>query len=383
MVLRRVYVLMYRLLSIAVLAASTLAYTPLSDDSLHNLPSEESDFDVDEGLLLAPILIPRVPGTPGHQRVQEHFVNFFRKHLPDWAVEWHNSTSTTPATGSQEVPFTNLIFRRDPPWAAVGDVGRLTLVAHYDSLYQPEGFIGAVDSAAPCAILLHVARSIDQALTKRWDAMLASGEAGSGLEDEKGVQILFLDGEEAWVSWSNTDSLYGARALAEAWESTPHPAVSVYRTPLHSISIFVLLDLLGAANPRVPSWFQATHWAYKHLAAIEERMRKLELLETKPANPFLPESNKSPHQFSMGFVQDDHIPFMARGVDILHVIPYPFPPVWHTIDDDGAHLDIPTVRDWAKIITAFAAEWMDLEGSMPTFSPEEKKSRKYSDKSEL
>lgn len=60
-------------------------------------------------------------------------------------------------------------------------------------------------------------------------------------------------------------------------------------------------------------------------------------------------------------VQDDHMPFMARGVDILHVIPAPFPPVWHRIEDDGDHLDAPTVNDWAIIVEAFVAEWYHLE----------------------
>ena len=58
---------------------------------------------------------------------------------------------------------------------------------------------------------------------------------------------------------------------------------------------------------------------------------------------------------------------MARGVEVLHIIPSPFPiAVWHTIDDDGEHLDAKTVEDWAKIVTAFVGEWMDLEGY---FSP--------------
>ena len=56
---------------------------------------------------------------------------------------------------------------------------------------------------------------------------------------------------------------------------------------------------------------------------------------------------------------------MARGVEILHMIPNPFPPVWHTMDDDGEHLDLDTTEDWAKMVTAFTAEWMDLEGFMP------------------
>jgi hypothetical protein len=32
-----------------------------------------------------------------------------------------------------------------------------------------------------------------------------------GMGEESGVQILLLDGEEAWVQWSGEDSLYGSR----------------------------------------------------------------------------------------------------------------------------------------------------------------------------
>ena len=196
-------------LTVLLLAGLAAAYAPLSDASLRAVPSGGGDFDIRTGALLSPILIPRVPGTPGSAKAQEHFASFFKSQLPLWTAEWHNSTSTTPATGSTLVPFSNLIFRRDPPWAKTGDVGRLTLVAHYDSLYRPEGFIGATDSAASCALLMHVARSVDAALSRKWER----GSEGDGLEDveEKGVQIVFLDGEEAWVSWTETDSIYGAR----------------------------------------------------------------------------------------------------------------------------------------------------------------------------
>lgn len=108
------------------------------------------------------------------------------------------------------MPFVNLIMTRDPPWTQPGDVGRLTLVAHYDSKREPKGFIGATDSAAPCAMIMHAARSVDAALTKKWEAMAAEG-LDNGLEEEQGLQILFLDGEEAFVNWSDSDSLYGAR----------------------------------------------------------------------------------------------------------------------------------------------------------------------------
>ena len=56
------------------------------------------------------------------------------------------------------------------------------------------------------------------------------------------------------------------------------------------------------------------------------------------------------------------MPFLKRGVNVLHLIPMPFPKVWHTMEDDGEHLDLGTVRDWARIVGGFVAEWMDLEG---------------------
>ena len=144
------------------------AYAAISDATLRSLPRPGSDFNIQDGDLLAPILRPRVPGTPGSLAVLEHFIHFFKTKLPDWTIELQNSTSKTPATGNKDVPFVNLIAYRDPPWADSGDVSRLTLVAHYDSKLTPTGFIGATDSAAPCAMILHSIRSIDIALTKKW-----------------------------------------------------------------------------------------------------------------------------------------------------------------------------------------------------------------------
>lgn len=130
-----------------------------------------------------------------------------------------------------------------------------------------------------------------------------------------------------------------------------------YRTPLNQISLFMLLDLLGGGDPMVPSYYLETHWAYQNLANIEARMRGLNLLESQPRGAFLPDINNT---IAAGGISDDHLPFIHRGVPILHVIPSPFPSVWHKMIDDGAHLDMPTTRDWAKIVTAFALEWLDM-----------------------
>ncbi|KAK5064202.1 hypothetical protein LTR84_000035 [Exophiala bonariae] len=350
-----------------------VAYKPLSDDTLkHRLPlPETADFDIHTGNLLAPILIPRVPGTPGSQKVLKHFVDFFRTALPTWTVSFQNSTSKTPTHGDTDVPFVNLIASRDPPWAQPGNVGRLTLVAHYDSKYTPEGFIGATDSAAPCAMIMHAIRSIDAALTKKWENMQTQDDIDLEFEEDKGIQVLLLDGEEAFKDWTATDSIYGARSLAEEWEHTMHPATSIYRSPLDSIELFVLLDLLGSPeNLQIPSWQHSSHWSYVRMAEAEQRLRQLGMFKSNPKHTWLPEKNKKDtDRFSSYVMQDDHIPFIARGVQVLHLIPSRFPSVWHTINDDAEHLDIPTVEDWALLTAVFAAEYLELDDffeSLPT-----------------
>lgn len=137
-------------------------------------------------------------------------------------------------------------------------------------------------------------------------------------------------------------------------------ATASFPNRLNQISLFVLLDLLGASDPTIPSYFIPTHWAYQAMAKVEQRMRDMGLLESKPAKPFLYDSDREVSQFGPPRIGDDHQPFMARGVDVLHLIPSPFPRVWHTMDDDGAHLDMGVSRDWAKITTAFALEWLDM-----------------------
>ena len=197
-----------------LLLLPTHAYKPLSDSFLRAIPSPGPDVNWRNGSLLAPLLIPRVPGTPGQAKAQHHFVEYFKTELLGWSIEWQNSTSRTPVSGGAELPFANLIFKREPPWVKPGQANLLTLVAHYDSKYQPEGFIGAIDSAAPCAMLLFTAKVIDTYVQRMYDEMQELGEGGT-VEMDMGVQILFLDGEEAFGDvWTDEDSLYGSRYVS-------------------------------------------------------------------------------------------------------------------------------------------------------------------------
>lgn len=345
------------------------AYQKLSDDSLKALTRPGDEFDIQKGAILSPILQTRVPGTDGHAAVLDHIVKYIRTTLPKWDIAFQNSTSKTPVTGNKDIPFVNVIARRDPPGVPAGDIARLTLVAHYDSKLDPEGFIGAIDSAAPCAMLIHTMQNIDEALDKKWAAADEHG-LDMTLDESRGIQILFLDGEEAFKHWTSTDSLYGARSLVENWSSTLNPAMSTFKTELSSIELFVLLDLLGSKDPYIQSFYPTTHWAYQNIGDLEQRLRAVGQFKSTGADPWFVDTLKTYQEVEpTGGLEDDHIPFLARGVEVVHVIdftPYRgFPSVWHTIDDDGEHLDMPTVEDWSVLMAGFAAEWMELEGYLP------------------
>ncbi|XP_063168168.1 glutaminyl-peptide cyclotransferase-like protein isoform X2 [Candoia aspera] len=120
-------------------------------------------------------------------------------------------------------------------------------------------------------------------------------------------------------------------------------------------SLFVLLDLLGAPRPTIQNHFLATAGWFKRLISIEERMHQLSLLQShSQEQPYF--QRDSPY----GFIEDDHTPFLRKGVPVLHLIATPFPRVWHTLEDTEANLHPPTVENLSKILAAFLAEYLWL-----------------------
>lgn len=323
--------------------------------------------------LLEPILKVRLPGTPNSAQVRAHFEAFFngtsttstKLGTPDspWRFEVDAFQADTPVEAN--VSFANVVATRDPPGAVDGEVGRLTLVAHYDSKREPDGFIGAVDSAVPCALIMWIVKQVDAALTAKWASEGAAAEARAK-GGAKGLQVLFLDGEEAFKEWTATDSVYGARHLATAWDEPSFGPTSVRRSRLDSIDLFVLLDLLGAASPRVPSYYKHTDWAHRELGKLQTLFQQL---DTSSSSKGTRSDSKSKTWFPRdtqfplaGQIGDDHLPFFNLGVPVLHLIPIPFPAQWHKMEDDAAHLEMEAVREWARIMGAFVAGYMEVGG---------------------
>ncbi|KAG6853912.1 hypothetical protein C0991_012581 [Blastosporella zonata] len=340
------------------LAASSVANLISNPDPIKQLdPSNPASH-------VSKILIPRVSDTENNTLVRNYIISTLK--ALDWHIEVDEFTDTTPIGTKQ---FRNVIATKDPTATR-----RVILSAHYDSKYgasYPDNqFVGAIDSAAPCAMMLDLAETLNPLLVQRKKRL------DDGLEDDEDVadttlQLVFFDGEEAFVAWTATDSIYGARHLADKWESTyisPHDKrrLGMQSTELAGIEHLILLDLLGAPDPQIRSYYLDTAWLFDALASVERR------LGDSGAFTFGEEQGMAPGKWSSyfrsrvetqmnyGYVGDDHVPFLERGVSILHLIPEPFPHVWHTLRDDASALDIPTLRRWNIMLRVFLSEYLHL-----------------------
>ena len=104
-------------------------------------------FDV----TLDPILVPRVVGTPSHSKVKQYIID--QMQALGWDVQTDKFTDNTPL-GKKN--FENIISTLDP-----NAPRNLVLACHFDSKYSREGtFIGATDSAVPCAMMISLARDL-------------------------------------------------------------------------------------------------------------------------------------------------------------------------------------------------------------------------------
>jgi len=278
------------------------------------------------------ILIERVPDTDGSKTVRD----FISNEMSDlgWTIE---EDAFEEDTVIGKVKFTNIIATLNP-----NAPRRLVLVCHYDSKISPKGFLGATDSAVPCAQMINLAHTMKMDLD----------DQKSLKDNELTLQFLFLDGEEAFIQWTSTDSIYGSRHLAEKLAGTDYEFNRIEGKELDRMDIFVLLDLLGAKDPTIISSQESTDPWFRKLIEIEEGLLSINAITT-------PRIFSNMRVRRLG-IEDDHIPFLRRNVPILHLIPVPFPDVWHKIEDNGDAVDYPTVEKLNKILRVFVSEFLEL-----------------------
>lgn len=193
------------------------------------------------------------------------------------------------ATPIGDIEMANIIARVAPRAGAPAEP-RIVLASHYDTkLFSGLDFVGANDGASSTAVLLEIARAL--------------AKHPPGLP----VDLVFFDGEEAVVSWTDTDSTYGSRSLAARWQTAGE---------IESIGALILLDMVGDADLQIPREINSTAWLNDVVwDAARELGYAAQFPETRHA------------------IMDDHLPFIDAGVDAIDLIDFTYGPghrYWHS-----------------------------------------------------
>ena len=222
-------------------------------------------------------------GSANHKKLE----NYILSHLKGDSVEEDAFVADTP---DGKFPVRNLIAKFPGTREGV-----IVIAGHYDTNYplRNTGYVGANDGGSSTAILLELANQF-------------RGKKREGYS----VWLLWTDGEEAIRTWSATDSVYGSRHLAEKWQKDG---------TLKNIKAFLLADMIGDADLNVDRDSDSTPW--------------LEDLVYQAATKLGYQS----HFFARTIpVEDDHLPFVERGVPTADLIDldYGYGNVFHHTPQD-------------------------------------------------
>ena len=250
---------------------------------------------------------PRPPGSPAIKQLQTYILAQIHSH--GTAVSTDDFTATTP---KGNIAMRNIIARFP------GNSGKvIVLSGHYDSKLLP-GFVGANDSGSSTGFLLEMLDVLQ----------------GAPRQDD--VWLVWLDGEEAFEQWSDTDSLYGSRHLAQKWLSDGTAA---------KVKALINVDMIGDKNLDL---------VYDMNSAPS--LRSL-VWKTAGQLGFGDNFRVSPQE--MG---DDHQPFLRAGIKSLDVIDFNYGPDnswWHNGKDTMDKLSANSFRIVGKVIQSVIPQ---LEG---------------------
>lgn len=167
----------------------------------------------------------------------------------------------------------------------------VVITGHYDTA-RVEGirFLGANDGGSSTALLLELARVLERRKNKLtyW--------------------LVFFDGEEAVKHWSASDSLYGSRHMAEQLAADGR---------LKEIRALLLVDMVGGRHLDILRESNSSAWL-SDLVFDSARQQGY-------GRYF--EGGEFP-------VEDDHLPFLRKGVPSVDIIDLtPFRSYHHTAQD--------------------------------------------------
>jgi Zn-dependent M28 family amino/carboxypeptidase len=254
-----------------------LALTPMGGAQTHAVSGAEVMRLTQEYLNAAP---KRFIGSPGHAAAEMFIKDHFKPEVAKGDFVDDRFTARTPIG-----PLTmhNLIVKFPSTSPAKRD-GIIVLASHYETNYWLKDirFVGANDGACTTALLI--------ALGQYYREHPPQGYS---------VWLLFTDGEESInKDWTNEDSLYGTRHIAAKWSGDG---------TLGHIKALVLADMIGWKEMNIDKETNSTPWLLDLLAkAARDTGHSKYLFKDSQA------------------IQDDHLPFVQRGVPSLDVIDFEY-----------------------------------------------------------
>lgn len=224
---------------------------------------------------------PRPPGSHALEEAREYITGELSA---DGVEVWYDSFVASTPVG--DIPMTNIIG------VIQGDSDLVVMVGgHYDTA-KLDGFpfVGANDGGSSAAFLLEMARVLAHRKNKLtyW--------------------LVFFDGEEALKQWSQNDSLYGSRHLAESLAA---------QGTLKRVKALILVDMVADRHLNILRESNSTPWLSD---LVFDTARVLGYSRSFGGGIFP--------------VEDDHVPFMRKGVPAVNIIDLtPFTSYHHTEGD--------------------------------------------------
>jgi len=166
---------------------------------------------------------------------------------------------------------------------------RIVFAGHYETkLFREFRFVGANDGGSSAAFLIELARVL---------------KARNNLFT---IELVFLDGEEAFLEWTGNDHTYGSRHYVESARRDGS---------LAALKALVLVDMIADRNLRMKRDGNSTPWLTDLIWDAAQR-QKLEAFFVQDTT----------------MIEDDHLPFLAAGVPSVDIIDLEYE-VWHTAKD--------------------------------------------------
>ncbi|HLH05249.1 MAG TPA: M28 family peptidase [Bryobacteraceae bacterium] len=240
------------------------------------------------------------------------------KHTRDWIVgelkplggqlQLDSFTGQTPAG---PVAMANILL------TFPGSSGkRIVVSGHYDTKRIPlVHFIGANDAGSSTGFLIEFARVAAQ------------------MKHADDIVIVFFDGEEAVGQWTDTDSRYGSRHLAEKWLADG---------TLSKIKALINVDMIGDKALDLSNDANSSESLRAEVAKIAARLGDSKYFRSDE-----------------GAIDDDHKPFADAGVNVIDIIDLDYGPngsYWHTAEDTMDKLSAHSLQVVGDIVVALVEE---------------------------